>query len=393
MGKPENEYPLACVPSKKGLCEFRRSAFTVIELLVAVAILAVLAALFLPAVISRSAGCAALAVLLVAQAAIVLSLPDQAGPDPAGAGPNLSRWVSPNRLGLAFLFLCLDSTLALRLHSLPRFVAGLRNLRWERVLHYAGLCGIGIWLSAPPVYSIVPMLAAVLTVTLAWGAAVVGNDLADINIDRVSNPDRPLVTGIWQRREYARFGWVLLALALAGAWCVGRAFALCILTNVIVAFLYSSPPFRLRRFVLVSSALIGLTSLATAVAGFVCLGARHISDFPPNYAGFIFLGLACGANLKDVKDFEGDRKEGVHTLVTVLGYSRGKIAVGALVAVAMLSAPLLLGKPGLWTPALLWAAAAFYLSTREPFREKRLFLLYYSYVALLLVTGALRPVP
>jgi 4-hydroxybenzoate polyprenyltransferase len=200
------------------------------------------------------------------------------------------------------------------------------------------------------------------------------------------------VTGAWSPGEYARFGVVMLILALAGAWCVGRAFALCVLASLVLAFLYSCPPFRLRRFFVVSSLLVGLASLVTTLAGFVCLGTRQITDFAPNLATFIFLGLACGANLKDVKDFEGDRRAGVHTIVTVLGLRRGQIAVGVLVAAAMLSAPLLLNQPKFWLPAALWAALAFFIATRQRFRETWLFLLYYSYVGLLLACGVVRPV-
>jgi 4-hydroxybenzoate polyprenyltransferase len=349
-------------------------------------------AIVLSVLLSRSARYLALAALVLAEAIILLSVPTPMWPFTSGTGANLSPLLAPIRIRLAFLFVCLDATLALGLHSPTRLASALRNLRWERVVHYVGLCCVGIWLSAPPAYCFVTGLAAVLTVTLAWAASVVGNDLADFEIDRVSNPLRPLITGVWSRSEYARFGRVMLGLALAGAWCVGRAFALCVVTSLALAFLYSSPPFRLRRFLVVSSVLVGLASLVTAWAGFVCLGARQISDFPPSLAAFVFLGLACGANLKDVKDYEGDRRAGVQTFVTVLGLRRGQVAVGALIAAAMLAAPLLLKQPKFWLPAALWAAMAFFVATRPRFRETWLFMLYYSYVALLLVCGVVRPV-
>jgi 4-hydroxybenzoate polyprenyltransferase len=369
------------------------NAFTLLELLAIFATVTIPIAILRSKLISKNTRYAAWAGLVVAEAVFLLSIQDQVNPAAAGTESLFISSLSPIRIRLAFLFLCLDSTIALGFHSLHHLTTCIRNLRWERVLHYTGLCCVGIWLSAPSTYSIVTVLAAVLTVTLAWGAAVVGNDLVDLNIDRVSNPDRPLVTGAWNRRNYGRFGLVMLALAVTGAWSVGQTFAFCILTWLTVAFLYSNPPFRLRRFLGISSALVGLASLITIIAGFICLGNRHIFDFPPNLAWFIFLGLTCGANLKDVKDFEGDRRDRVHTIVTTLGLRKGQFAVGVLVSVAMLSAPLLLGKPVLWLPAMLWASLAFFVSTRRRFREKVLFLIYYSYVAFLIASGALQPVP
>lgn len=270
--------------------------------------------------------------------------------------------------------------------------AAVGNLRWERLLHYLAMLSLGVYVSSPSVLRLLPLLFAGLAVTCAWAAAIVNNDLADDDIDRISNPSRPLITGAWSRNAYWKLGWALTLLAVASAICVNAQFAICLTASLVVAFVYSTPPWRLRRFLGVSSALIGLASLCVALAGFVALGERSAAQFPADTGWFLFLALCCGANFKDVKDFAGDRHAGIATLVTLLGPRRGQIVAGGMVALAMLSAPAMLHRADLWLPSLFCSMVALYLSTRQPFREKRVLAVYFVFLLVLLQSGALRGV-
>jgi chlorophyll synthase len=297
---------------------------------------------------------------------------------------------SDDRGRLAFLGLCPTTALALGIYSRKHVLTALRNLRWERALHYVCLYFLGAWLSGPANCSLATLLVGALAVSLVWGVAVVHNDLADLHIDRISNPHRPLVTGVWSDDQYARLGLAMAALTVVGAWLVTERFAFCLMGCLFIAFVYSDPPLRLKRVPVISTALIGLASLLMALAGFVSLGSADFSAFPTGVAVLLILAVTFGANLKDVKDYEGDRLNGVHTLVTLLGLRRGQKIVGFLFAGAVLCSPPLLQKPGLWPAAFLCATLAVFIARHRPFREKHLFLLYYSYLLLLFMTGALR---
>ena len=58
----------------------------------------------------------------------------------------------------------------------------------------------------------------------------------------------------------------------------------------------------------------------------------------------------------------------------------------------MVTGPLLLGKPSLAAPAAIWGGIAWILCVRQPFREKPVFLLYYTYLVFLFCSGAFQRV-
>jgi 4-hydroxybenzoate polyprenyltransferase len=100
--------------------------------------------------------------------------------------------------------------------------------------------------------------------------------------------------------------------------------------------------------------------------------------------------LTCGVNFKDIKDYEGDRRDGVQTVVTLAGLHRGKVLAAVLVSAGFLSAPPIFGRADLWLPSIGFAATAAYLITRVYFREKLLFALYYAYFLILFAAGLFR---
>jgi 4-hydroxybenzoate polyprenyltransferase len=307
-------------------------------------------------------------------------------------GAQQGTWCGGQRelLCLWFVGVCALALLALRVQNREQCLTMLRNLRWERVLHYLGMWAFGVYLSASPSLNLPIVLAAAVAVCLAWAGAVASNDVVDLEIDRVSNPGRPLVTGTWSPRSFGLLSLAQGALALLGGFCVGTVFAVCLLAFLAVTVVYSAPPLRLKRYLVVSSSLIALGSVILLAAGFVSSGARALPQLPAAVPAFLFIALACGANFKDIKDYEGDRREGIQTVVTLLGLRWGKVAAAALVSAGFLAAPLLLQRPDLWLPALVFAALVSGFILRPTYREKPVFFLYYGYVLILIARGVFR---
>ena len=157
-----------------------------------------------------------------------------------------------------------------------------------------------------------------------------------------------------------------------------------------IAFLYSTPPLRLKQYVGLSSGLIAFASLMVTMAGFVCSGERALAQFPSPVLWYCLTALTCGVNFKDIKDYEGDRRAGMQTIVTLFGLRAGKIIIAVLVAVGFFMAPWIFHRADLWVPSLIFAAVAAFIITRPHFRETRMFLLYYAYFLVLLAVGLFR---
>ncbi|MDR3559400.1 MAG: hypothetical protein P4L58_03300, partial [Candidatus Pacebacteria bacterium] len=104
-------------------------------------------------------------------------------------------------------FLCLLLLLAVLFWrgSRKKFLAVVKNLRLPQIVFHAGLFFIGMGLGflrypnnfQPDFFSILAVLVLLASVFLSWIASVVVNDIYDLEVDRISNPDRPLPSGVF----------------------------------------------------------------------------------------------------------------------------------------------------------------------------------------------------
>lgn len=284
----------------------------------------------------------------------------------------------------------LTCTLAL----LPPLFALLRNrhvlfillsdLRFPRILHFLALGGLGaaLQLRLQPEAALKnwPDLALsflLLLASLCYAAifAIVSNNHFDLEADKISNPDRPLVKGSIAPKTYWQIGifcqiWALLLAALhswilfAGILAISLGYAL-----------YSCPPFRLKRLPLVAKTIIGLNSWALALTGFALVGGDW-QEFPTIWTIFILGPLALAANFIDLKDVEGDGATGIKTLPVLMGLEKARLLMAFAALACYLMAGWLLAIPWLWAMLLPTAAAHIFLLYRRPFQEAWVFILY-----------------
>ncbi len=283
---------------------------------------------------------------------------------------------------LALLFLLSSSALAwfaYRRHAPAKAAALVRSVRPLRALHYLALASFGIafgWVlfSRYGVEFAGPgdalgMLAACLATFCAFHASVAVNDLFDEEGDRVSGERRPLVEGTLTRRDLTAQGLVFSAAALLLALNVKYSTFLFMTLALVLSFVYSAPPLRLKRFPFVSSLTLGLVSLAACLVGFSLYAEeRALALFPSPMAWVIVLSFGLGFAAKDIKDVEGDEATGVRTLPVLLGPTSGRVAVAALVFLGYLSVAVLLPYRVLAVPAVLLGlgSAATVLAWRKP---------------------------
>ena len=216
------------------------------------------------------------------------------------------------------------SSVGLGMHQPKKLKAILTNLRPLRGFAFvlAVLFG-GIMTKAVDAFS---MVFAMIAVFLVWEVSVILNDIYDLPIDRITNRERPLVKGILKIPEYRLVAILLAFAALSFAAIINLVVlgltALCLL----LAYLYSAPPFRFRQnlagHLVIGASLTLSLFIGIAVSGGIALTLDMIR--------FTVLVLLYGTFLplvKDLKDIKGDRRYHVSTLFTIFGKKQAKNTV------------------------------------------------------------------
>jgi len=258
---------------------------------------------------------------------------------------------------------------AFRRHSRNREAAMRRNVRPLRSLHYLGLTVFGIafgWalfsragVEFTGAGDILGMLATCVATFCAFQASVAINDIFDEAGDRISEQARPLVSGALERRDLVGQAVAFSLAALLLALNVKYSTFLFMVLTLIVSFVYSAPPVRLKRFPIVSSLALGVTSLLACLVGFsVYAEERAMALFPAPLAWVLVLSFGLGFAAKDLKDVDGDKATRVWTLPVLLGPAAGRAAVALLVFLGYLSVALLLPYPTLKAPAVALGLAS-----------------------------------
>lgn len=265
----------------------------------------------------------------------------------------------------------------------------LMDIRPFRLAHYQMMFMIGLFfghrmnaleLTGNTLFSII---LTTMAITFAWLFSVFTNNIEDVGIDRVSNIERPLVSGAFSLDTYKRISLVLLMLVLACSLVAGYVSLFFVALFTGNYFLYSMPPFRLKRIPVFSKMIIGLNSLLLFVLGHSYTGA--LFDIPLMVPVFFLTIYSLAINIIDIKDHEGDLEEGIKTLPVLLGLKRAKVLIGAFFGVAVFSSYILVREIFSLNPYLSMitmlalggvGALEFYLITREDYKESTVFFVY-----------------
>ncbi len=272
-----------------------------------------------------------------------------------------------------FLFWKIDSN---------KFWAVINNCRRERLSFYtlSLFCGIGFaYINKLGNTFVWADLLGIASLTIAWAGlwmhAVHVNDIIDLDIDKISNTERPLVKNDLDSNKMHDIGNVWLSVALLGAWSAGYYPFFMALVYVATSYIYSSPPLRLRKLPLVPSFLISTACLATILAGFFFVSAnKNIQTFPILLGIGIIVMVTLAINFKDLKDVEGDRESGIVTLPILFG-GNGTRVVGLFFATSIFLIPVFLSFYLLYIICLPASVIGYFLITKKPYSEKPIFVL------------------
>ncbi len=296
-----------------------------------------------------------------------------------------------------FLFLIfLESIVVFLFYRRKYFFEILRDIRPFRLAHFILMVifGVGVFKSFFSVEFSYQLTQSGLffwiffpiSICFAWLFSVIVNNIIDYEIDRVSNEDRPSVTGSIPRGKYKMLAFVFFVLSLVFALSISYRMAFFITLFMGNYFLYSSPPWRLKRVPFFSWAVVSLNSLILVIAGFCHVSHLSVYDFPSQVIFFLMVFFTAAFNAGDLKDYKGDKKVGVKTLPTVLGLRRSKLVIGFFLFVAYISIYfLVVSNLYLLLVSIVFGFLQFYFVNRENYSEKPIFIIHTMLLIILLI--------
>ncbi len=231
-------------------------------------------------------------------------------------------------------------------YNRKKFLLAMKNIRIMRALHYMLLALSGVFLGrfclgrefAGPFsnpFDYFAVFSLLVSIVLAWASGVVINDYFDKEQDKERNP---LVTGKFSVYEYFIMGGAYTIIALALSLCINYSAFLILVFYLSLHLLYSAPPLRIKRILLLNNAFISLKSFSAFIFGYSIFGREDtIVKFPLE----MMLALLCfyflASNIIHLKDVREDRKANVLTIPVVLGQKWGKIVLAACLFLAFIS--------------------------------------------------------
>lgn len=278
-----------------------------------------------------------------------------------------------------------------------KFKSVLKNMRPERTFFYVLLLILGMsyaYLGGEYLSSWIDVLGIICMIIswiAVWMYAVHTNDIADIEIDKTSNPNRPLVQNKLSFNEMNQIGFIWLAIAIIGAWSAGFYQFIMILIYISASHIYSVPPLRLRRIPVLASFIISIACLATILAGFFFVSSnKSIRSFPLPIAVGVIIIFTLAVNIRDLKDVTGDKKEGIKTLPVIFHPNEHRV-IGILLAISFLLVPIFLSFYLLFIISIPAAIIGYKTINHKPYTEKNIFILILVYIILVILLFVLSP--
>lgn len=266
-----------------------------------------------------------------------------------------------------------------------------KDLRPFRILHYQMMFFLGIliyplkiseiFIYPKNLLALMVMLAAILFACLT---VIIMNNISDTHTDSANRRRNLLLAKTMSLAEYQRFG--ILALILMALYSLAMDFIVFFLLLCTVGnyFLYSMPPFRLKRIFFFSKLIISLNSVILVMTGFIFAGG-DVFEFPYKIAFYFTLLLTFPIQFIDIKDYEGDKAEGIKTGPVVLGLKASKILIGLFFFLAYLLTPVILKINKILPFTAAAGAVQFFLINKRKYQEQWVFTAYLLGMAALLL--------
>lgn len=226
-------------------------------------------------------------------------------------------------------------------------ISVLTDLRIERVLHYVFLVILGFVMAsrilfAPFQFSSHAFFSFIFLIISFLSAiifSIITNNISDIKIDLISNPNRSYIKASLQLKPYFKISFLFLTISLIYAAFISWKVLFLILVFISFYFLYSVEPIRLKRVFLLSKFVIAINCIVAIFIGYEFYTAFSTSlvepensntfliRFPIKLVLFGLIGYGFTINFIDLKDYSGDKEMKINTLPTIIGFRKSQLAL------------------------------------------------------------------
>lgn len=219
-------------------------------------------------------------------------------------------------------------------------------VRFERLMIYIGIflfsVTIGLKQSFVGVeifnfYDINKILTAMLSIIFAFMYSTVINDISDEKADCISNPKRVLVQKLLSKISFTQLGNIFLFFSIIFAMLVNQHFIFLIIAILALSYIYSNPPFHLKRFFLLSHLTLTLIVGLIVVLGFCFVEANlAFKKIDIVFLNAVTMFYFVASHFKDIKDTDADKAFKTITLATIIGKEKAFIILNILVFVCII---------------------------------------------------------
>lgn len=184
------------------------------------------------------------------------------------------------------------------------------------------------------------------------GLSQVINDYCDREIDAINEPHRLIPSGLVSTRQVFVTVAVLLLLGLLLGSYLGSGVMLLVSTGVLLALLYSAPPFRAKR-----NGWIGNALVAISYEGLAWLAGHQAFASLTGLSILIAVLYSVGAHgimsINDYKSITGDTAAGIRSIPVQYGPQRAAWLIVLTMNLAQIGVIAALFYAGLWLAAVI----------------------------------------
>ncbi|MBA4348916.1 MAG: hypothetical protein C0415_02870 [Thermodesulfovibrio sp.] len=171
---------------------------------------------------------------------------------------------------------------------------------------------------------ILKLISAVISIKLLFFYSKITNDIHDIEIDRVSNKERPLVRNAISAESANEIKNILLIISFAFAIAAEISFVFYWLFILSASYVYSAPPFRLRRYYPAGHLILSFIGIGAFLSGGALVKSYevYLSLQKTEILLYVFSAFFFISHIKDFKDMEGDKTDSVQNILNYTGFPK-----------------------------------------------------------------------
>lgn len=152
------------------------------------------------------------------------------------------------------------------------------------------------------------------------GQALNQSLIEEVEIDKVNGKDyRPTVSGRMSLNEAKLWSIVMFSVAIGISFILGLWTGLFSILMVFFAAAYTMPPFRIKRYFVLSNAWQGIAR-GFLPAVYVSLMYPDLLGLAVAFGAFFSVWVSSAQTTKDFGDVRGDQRFGINTLPVVIGW-------------------------------------------------------------------------